>query len=44
MRGFLPLNGGHRSLGDTCAALKMLPSLASAPEWVLERLQEKVGA
>ncbi|MEU0389186.1 3'-5' exonuclease [Streptomyces chartreusis] len=37
VRNFLPLGGGHRALGDACAALEMLTSLASAPEWVLER-------
>ncbi|MFD7409244.1 3'-5' exonuclease [Streptomyces sp. NPDC059866] len=44
MRDFLPLGGGHRALEDTCAALEMLTSLASAPGWVLERLEEKVSA
>ncbi|MEV6949555.1 3'-5' exonuclease [Streptomyces sp. NPDC051172] len=44
VRDFLPLGGGHRVLVDTRAALEMLTSLASAPEWVLERLEEKVGA
>ncbi|GAA2524022.1 3'-5' exonuclease [Streptomyces longisporus] len=44
VRDFLPLGGGHRALGDTCAALEMLTSLASAPEWVLERLEEKASA
>ncbi|MFD7282421.1 exonuclease domain-containing protein [Streptomyces sp. NPDC059862] len=44
MRDFLPLGGQHRALGDTCAALEVLTSLASAPEWVLERLEEKVSA
>ncbi|MET9387889.1 3'-5' exonuclease [Streptomyces sp. NPDC002928] len=28
MRDFLPLDGGHRALGDTCAALDVLRSLA----------------
>ncbi|MBL1086853.1 3'-5' exonuclease [Streptomyces actinomycinicus] len=44
VRDFLPLGGRHRALGDACAALEMLTSLASAPEWVLERAQEKVSA
>lgn len=44
MRDFLPLGGGHRALGDTCAALEMLTSLAAAPRWVTKRLGEKVGA
>ncbi|WP_316779811.1 hypothetical protein [Streptomyces sasae] len=32
MRDFLPLDGGDRALGDACAALDILRSLASAPE------------
>ncbi|MFI6658057.1 exonuclease domain-containing protein [Streptomyces sp. NPDC050523] len=44
MRDFLPLNGGHRALGDTCAALDVLRSLASAPEWVQSRTEEKATA
>ncbi|WP_409467260.1 exonuclease domain-containing protein [Streptomyces sp. HC307] len=44
MRDFLPLGGRHHALGDTCAALEVLMSLASAPEWVLERTKEKVSA
>ncbi|GAA3838821.1 hypothetical protein GCM10022403_083990 [Streptomyces coacervatus] len=44
MPNFLPLGGGHRALGDTCAALEMLTSLASAPSWVMESLGEKVVA
>ncbi|MEU5046286.1 3'-5' exonuclease [Streptomyces griseorubiginosus] len=41
---FRPLGGVHRALGDACAALEMLTSLVSAPEWVLERTQERVRA
>lgn len=43
LRDYLPLDGGHRALGDTCAALDVLRSLASAPESVQGRAEEKVA-
>ncbi|MEU9796935.1 3'-5' exonuclease [Streptomyces sparsogenes] len=44
LREWLPLNGGHRALGDALAALAVLRQLAGAPSWVQPKEAEKVSA